>query len=64
MSVNGIGTTGYPAWQGARKTQQNTVRKNFAEQINNVASAKPHPKPGAQRVLLADVAVNQQPDFF
>ena len=42
MSVNGIGTTGYPAWQGARKTQQNTVRKNFAEQINNVAGAKPH----------------------
>ena len=42
MSVNGIGTTGYPAWQGARKTQQNTVRKNFAEQINNVANAKPH----------------------
>ncbi|RAZ95832.1 hypothetical protein DK853_27865, partial [Klebsiella oxytoca] len=32
----------YPAWQGARKTQQNTVRKNFAEQINNVAGAKPH----------------------
>ena len=23
-----------------------------------------HPKPGAERVLLADVAVNQQPDFF
>ena len=23
-----------------------------------------HPKPGAQRVLLADVAVDQQPDFF
>ena len=23
-----------------------------------------HPKPGAQRVLLADVSVNQQPDFF
>ncbi len=22
------------------------------------------PKPGAQRVLLADVAVDQQPDFF
>ncbi len=22
-----------------------------------------HPKPGAQRVLLADVPVNQQPDF-
>ena len=42
MNINGIGTAGYPAWQGARKTQQNTVRKNFAEQINNVASAKPH----------------------
>ena len=23
-----------------------------------------HPKPGAQRVLLADVPVDQQPDFF
>ena len=23
-----------------------------------------HPKPGAQRVLFADVAVDQQPDFF
>ena len=23
-----------------------------------------HPKPGTQRVLLADVAVDQQPDFF
>ncbi len=23
-----------------------------------------HPIPGAERVLLADVAVDQQPDFF
>ena len=23
MNINGIGTTGYPAWQGARKAQQN-----------------------------------------
>ena len=37
MSVNGIGTTGYPAWQGARKTQQNTTGKNFAEQVINTA---------------------------
>ena len=42
MGINGIGTAGYPAWQGARKTQQNTVRKNFAEQVNNVAGAKGH----------------------
>ena len=42
MNVNGIGTTGYPAWQGARKTQQNTAGKNFAEQVNNVAGAKGH----------------------
>ena len=42
MNVNGIGTTGYPAWQGAGKTQQNTAGKNFAEQVNNVAGAKGH----------------------
>ena len=42
MNVNGIGTTGYPAWQGARKAQQNTAGKSFAAQVNNVASAKPH----------------------
>lgn len=42
MNVNGIGATRYPAWQGARKTQQNTAGKNFAEQVSNVASAKPH----------------------
>jgi len=42
MSVNGIGTTGYPAWQGARKAQQNAVKRSFAEQVNNVAGAKPH----------------------
>ena len=27
MNVNGIGTTGYPAWQGARKAQQNAAVK-------------------------------------
>ncbi len=42
MNINGIGTAGYPAWQGARKTQQNTTGKSFAEQVNNVAGAKPH----------------------
>ena len=38
MNVNGIGTTGYPAWQGARKAQQNTAGNSFAESVNNVAS--------------------------
>ena len=42
MNINGIGTTGYPAWQGARKTQQNTAGKSFAESVNNVAGAKGH----------------------
>lgn len=43
MNVNGIGAAGYPAWQGARRTQQNAAGKNFAAQVNNnVASAKPH----------------------
>ncbi len=37
MNVNGIGTTGYPAWQGARKAQQNVAGKSFAESVNNVA---------------------------
>ncbi len=27
MNINGIGTTGYPAWQGARKTQQKAQQK-------------------------------------
>ncbi len=35
MNINGIGTTGYPAWQGARRTQQNTAGKSFAAQVNN-----------------------------
>ena len=38
MNVNGIGTTGYPAWQGARKAQQNAAGKSFAAQVNNVAN--------------------------
>ena len=42
MNINGIGTAGYPAWQGARKTQQNAAEKSFATQMNNVAGAKPH----------------------
>ncbi|MBD5529846.1 MAG: hypothetical protein HDR02_15815 [Lachnospiraceae bacterium] len=39
MGINGIGATGYPAWQGARKAQQNTAGTSFANQVNNVASA-------------------------
>ena len=42
MNVNGIGTTGYPAWQGTRKAQQNAAGRSFAEQVNNVASIKPN----------------------
>ena len=42
MNINGIGAAGYPAWQGARKTQQNAAEKSFATQMNNVAGAKPH----------------------
>ena len=42
MNVNGIGAAGYPAWQGTRKAQQNAVGRSFAEQVNNVAGAKPH----------------------
>ena len=42
MNINGIGTAGYPAWQGARKAQQNAAGRSFAEQVNNVAGAKPH----------------------
>ncbi len=38
MSVNGIGTAGYPAWQGARKAQQDVAGKSFAQSVNNVAS--------------------------
>ena len=41
MNINEIGTTGYPAWHGAKKTQQNTAGTSFASQLNNVAS---HPK--------------------
>ncbi len=42
MNINGIGTTGYPAWHGAKKAQQNSAGTSFASQLNNVASAKPH----------------------
>ena len=39
MNVTGIGTTGYPAWQVARRGQQNTAGKSFGVQADNVASA-------------------------
>ncbi len=42
MNVNGIGTSGYPAWQGAGKTRQNMAGKNFAESVNNAAVKKGH----------------------
>ena len=29
MNVNGIGTTGYPAWQGARKNTAEYCKKEF-----------------------------------
>lgn len=38
MNINGIGAAGYPAWQGARKTQQNTTGTGFTSQLNNAAS--------------------------
>ncbi len=38
MSVSGIGATGYPTvGYGTKRTQQNTIGKSFAEQVNNVA---------------------------
>ena len=42
MNINGIGATGYPAWHGTKKAQQNTAEKSFASQLNNAESAKPH----------------------
>lgn len=36
MNVNGIGTTGYPAWYETRKSQQNTTGKGFANQVDKV----------------------------
>ena len=42
MGINGIGT-GYPmAGYTTKRTLQDTAGKSFAEQMNNVASAKPH----------------------
>lgn len=37
MNVSGIGTAGYPAWHGARRTQQNTAGKSYGNQGSNVA---------------------------
>ena len=43
MSINGIGTTGYPvAGYTPKRPQQNVAGKSFANQVNNVANAKPH----------------------
>lgn len=39
MSVNGIGVSGYPAWHGTRKTQNNT-KADFGANIRAVAGAK------------------------
>ena len=36
MNVNGIEATGYPTWKRAKKAQQNTSGKSFAEQVYNV----------------------------
>lgn len=36
MTINGIGTTRYPAWQGAVKPRQNPEGKSFASHVNNV----------------------------
>ena len=43
MGINGIGAAGYPVTgYTTKRTQQNATEKGFAEQVNNVASAKPH----------------------
>ncbi len=34
MNVNGIGTTGYPAWHSAKRTRQNTAEQSFRAQGN------------------------------
>ena len=39
MSVNGIGTTGYPAWYNAGRTERNAAEGNFAKQAAEAAQA-------------------------
>lgn len=40
MSISGIGTMGYPAGYGAKRTRQNTSGNSFSEQVNNIAAKK------------------------
>ena len=39
MNVNGIGTTGYPAWQGARKVESST-KGDFGASVEGASGAK------------------------
>ena len=39
MSVSGIGTAGYPAWQGARKVESNT-KGDFGANVKGTSGAK------------------------
>lgn len=39
MNVNGIGTSGYPAWYGARRTEQSTSRSDFAGRVSQTKQA-------------------------
>ena len=39
MSINGIGTAGYPAWQGARKAESST-KGDFGANVKGVSGAK------------------------
>lgn len=48
-----------PWWQQKKHEQRN---REVMEQ--NSYTEESYPKPGAERVLLTDVAVDRQPDFF
>lgn len=39
MSVSGIGTASYPAWQGARKVESST-KGDFGANVKGVSGAK------------------------
>ena len=47
MNVNGIGTSGYPAWYGAKRTERNTTEMGFADRINQAKQAS-----GVQQPLV------------
>ena len=40
MNISRTGTTGYPAWQGAGRVQQNTTGKSFPAQVKNAADTQ------------------------